>query len=181
MKIVLSALVAMFLLGCGEDKATQNTQKEENKLTQKEVVAVPAPKKVEKVAVKKVEKAVAKPLPKPEKVVVKKVEKPTSVKVAVKKVEKPAPKKEMKAPVVASVDAKAVFAKCTACHGQHAEKKALNKSQVIRGWSSEKIVNAINGFKDGTYGGSMKGVMKAQVSKLTDAEIKAVAKYISTL
>jgi len=87
----------------------------------------------------------------------------------------------MKAPVVASVDAKAVFAKCTACHGQHAEKKALNKSQIIRGWSSEKIVSALNGYKDGTYGGSMKGVMKAQVSKLTDAEVKAVAKYISTL
>jgi cytochrome c553 len=81
----------------------------------------------------------------------------------------------------ASADGAKIFTKCTACHGQNAEKKALNKSQIIKGWSEEKIVTALDGYKTGTYGGSMKGVMKPQASKLNDSEVKAVAKYISNL
>jgi len=184
MKIVLSTLVAMFLLGCGEDKASHNVQTEEKKVTPQEVVATPALKKV-------VEAKIETPLQKQVQNQANVVSKPVVEKTVAKPIEKKivslkAPTKEIEAEktVVSSIaneDGKALFAKCTACHGQNAQKKALNKSQVIRGWSSEKVVNALHGYKDGTYGGSMKGVMKAQVSNLTDKEVKAVATYISTL
>jgi len=81
----------------------------------------------------------------------------------------------------AVVEGNKVFMKCASCHGEHAEKKALNKSQVIQGWSVEKVTTAINGYKNGTYGSSMKGVMKAQVSKLSSDEVEAVSEYISKL
>ena len=74
-----------------------------------------------------------------------------------------------------------IFKKCIACHGQSAEKKALGKSQVIKGWDSAKIMTALNGYKDGTYGGAMKGIMKGQASVLSDDDIKLVAEYISKL
>jgi len=74
-----------------------------------------------------------------------------------------------------------IFKSCSACHGNNAEKKALGKSQVIKGWKSTKITEALNGYKAGTYGGAMKGLMKGQVLKLSDADIKKVAGYISKL
>lgn len=79
---------------------------------------------------------------------------------------------------VASADGAAIFKKCAACHGATAEKKALGKSQVIKGWKAEKTVAALKGYKDGTYGGAMKGVMKGQVATLSEAQIESVAKFI---
>ena len=73
-----------------------------------------------------------------------------------------------------------LFNKCKGCHGVNGEKKALGKSQVIKGWEEKKILEALNGYKNGTYGGAMKGIMKGQVMSLKDEEIKALAKYIST-
>ena len=76
----------------------------------------------------------------------------------------------------------AVFVRqCASCHGQNGEKSALNKSKVIQGWETQKTVMALKGYQDGTYGSSMKGIMKAQVSSFSDAQIDAVAEYISTL
>jgi cytochrome c len=40
------------------------------------------------------------------------------------------------------------------------------------------IVAALNGYKDGTYGGPMKGVMKGQVAGLSDADMQAIADMI---
>lgn len=79
------------------------------------------------------------------------------------------------------LSADANFAKCTACHGANGEKKALGKSQVIQGWKAEKTLAALKGYKDGTYGGPMKGVMKGQVAKLNEADMKALAKHIEGL
>lgn len=75
----------------------------------------------------------------------------------------------------------AVFQKCTACHGLKAEKAALGKSQVIAGWETAKITKALNGYKDGSYGGTMKAVMQAQVKSLSAEEVDAVTEYISSL
>jgi len=72
------------------------------------------------------------------------------------------------------------YKKCAGCHGVNAEKKALGKSQVIQGWKATKTIEALNGYKDGTYGGSMKALMKGQVNPLTQADIEAVAKYIES-
>ena len=71
--------------------------------------------------------------------------------------------------------------KCASCHGASFEKKALNKSQVVKGWKSDKVVAALQGYKAGTYGGTMKGLMKGQVISFNDAQIKELADYIESL
>ena len=81
----------------------------------------------------------------------------------------------------AAIEGAKIFVKCSSCHGKNAEKKALGKSQIIRGWAEPKIVDALHGYKTGTYGGTMKAVMKSQAANLSDADINAVAKYISEL
>ena len=83
--------------------------------------------------------------------------------------------------VVSAPDASALYKKCSSCHGVNAEKKALNKSDIIQNWDSAKIENALKGYQDGTYGGTMKGLMKSQTRTLTDKDIEALAKYIPTL
>ncbi|WP_321312009.1 c-type cytochrome [Halarcobacter sp.] len=75
---------------------------------------------------------------------------------------------------------KGIYLKCAGCHGSSAEKPALGKSQVIKGWDKDKIVSSLNGYKDGTYGGVMKGVMKSQVANMTQEDIEAVSEYIAT-
>ena len=74
-----------------------------------------------------------------------------------------------------------LYNKCAGCHGAKAEKKALNKSQVIQGWDKAKLVTALNGYKDGSYGGAMKGLMRGQVAGYDDKQIEEVAEYISKL
>ncbi|EDZ62791.1 periplasmic cytochrome c [Sulfurimonas gotlandica GD1] len=79
---------------------------------------------------------------------------------------------------VAAADGASLYNKCAACHGTTGEKKALGKSAVIKGWEATKTVEALNGYKAGTYGGAMKGLMKGQVNSLNDSQIEALAKYI---
>ena len=64
---------------------------------------------------------------------------------------------------VVMADGATLYKKCAGCHGATGEKKALGKSAVIKGWEAKKTVDALNGYKAGTYGGSMKGLMKGQV------------------
>ena len=77
-----------------------------------------------------------------------------------------------------AADGVVLFKKCAACHGAHGEKKALGKSKVIAKMSPAEIETALKGYKDGTYGGAMKGLMKGQVAGLDDAKITSVAEYI---
>ena len=79
---------------------------------------------------------------------------------------------------VAMADGATLFKKCAGCHGAHAEKKALGKSAVIKGWDAQKVVAALKGYKAGTYGGAMKGLMKGQVAALGEPEMESIAKYI---
>jgi len=177
MKIVLSAVLAIFLLGCSEDKPVSAKdeiakQAKEAMVDVKESV-VEATKKTGEVA-KQAVKEIAVAAKDAGKEVQEKAEVAVDKsRVAIAKAIAPAPE--------TTVDGKAVYKACASCHGVTAQNKALNKSQIIKGWESSKIISALNGYKDGSYGSSMKGVMKAQVSKLSDKEIKAVAKYISTL
>ncbi|ABB44020.1 Cytochrome c, class I [Sulfurimonas denitrificans DSM 1251] len=80
-----------------------------------------------------------------------------------------------------TVDAASLYKVCAGCHGVDGSKSALNKSQIIKGWDAKKLSDALHGYKNGTYGGAMKGLMGAQVSKLGDAEIEALSTYISKL
>ena len=72
---------------------------------------------------------------------------------------------------MAAVNGKA----CTSCHGAHFEKKALNKSKVVANLTHAEIATALKGYKAGTYGGPMKGLMKGQVAKYSDADLDAFA------
>ncbi len=191
MKIVLSAVLAMFLVACGNN--TQEKKAEE--IVESKTVAVEetkVPAEVEKVEVEET-KVVETPAPEiktpieevkkvVEEVKTATVEKPTPVKAPEPvKVEEVTTKVTPKPAVKSSIDGGALFVKCVACHGQNAEKKALGKSQIIKGWSVDKLLTAFHGYKDGTYGGPMKGIMKSQVSNFSEDELKALAQHISKL
>ena len=82
----------------------------------------------------------------------------------------------------AAVDAASLFAqKCVSCHGAKAEKAALNKSQIIANFSEAQVKEALKGYQNGTYGKEMKAVMQGQAKGLNDAQIDALASYISGL
>lgn len=201
MKSISSLFVALFLLGCSQE-ATQEQTKESNvsqanpqEKTIQAPISTPAEKTPATIA-KPEELNVSAPLQKIAEVnttankeeVIKNVDTQVATPVA-KETQKSQTevKKEIQKRVektkteVATVDGAAIYKMCASCHGQNAEKKALNKSQVIQGWESKKIVAALKGYKDGTYGGAMKAMMKGQVSKLSDADMEAVAKHISQL
>ncbi len=170
MKIILFVAVAFLLVACsdsskGNESAESSSAKKEISKQVQETAQVVS-KSTEDVVEKA--KVVAKESVKQVQETTKKVAKEVK-KVATKVVAQKAP----------SVNGKTIFAKCAGCHGSHAERKALGKSHIIKGWDASKVVSAINGYKAGTYGSTMKGVMKSQVSGLSDAEIQAVANYIS--
>ena len=67
---------------------------------------------------------------------------------------------------------------CAGCHGAHFEKHALGKSKIVAHMSHADIAHALKGYKHGTYGGPMKGVMKGQVAKYSDHDLEAFAQTI---
>jgi len=81
-----------------------------------------------------------------------------------------------------AADGAALYKKCAGCHGPKAEKKALGKSEVIKGWDVAKTEEALKGYKAGTRNiHGMGGLMKGQVAAMDDAAIKAVSEYIHGL
>ena len=62
---------------------------------------------------------------------------------------------------------------CKACHGQNFEKAALGKSKIVANMTKQEVTDSLVGYKNGTYGGPMKGVMKGQVAKYSEADLSA--------
>lgn len=104
-------------------------------------------------------------------------EKKTEVKVE-PKVEEP---KQVVEVATTELSGEALFKTCASCHGLKGEKEALGKSQAITGWDKNRVIKALNGYKDGTYGGVMKNLMKTHVETKTPEEIEILADYISKL
>ncbi|EQB35635.1 cytochrome C [Sulfurimonas hongkongensis] len=75
---------------------------------------------------------------------------------------------------MAAVNAKA----CTSCHGADWSKAALGKSKNVSEMTHAEIAASLKGYKDGSYGGPMKGLMKGQVAKYSDEELEAFAQTI---
>lgn len=75
---------------------------------------------------------------------------------------------------IAAVNEKA----CTSCHGADWSKKALGKSKNVAEMTHKEIADSLIGYKNGTYGGPMKGLMKGQVAKYSDADLEAFAQTI---
>ncbi len=71
------------------------------------------------------------------------------------------------------------YQKCAGCHGANGEKVALGKSKVIKDMTKADFIAAMKGYKDGSYGGPMKGLMKGQAAPLSDADIEAIANQIA--
>jgi len=67
---------------------------------------------------------------------------------------------------------------CSACHGADWSKHAMGKSKVVSEMTHADIAAALKGYKAGTYGGPMKGVMKGQVARYSDADLEAFAQTI---
>jgi cytochrome c-type protein NapB len=61
---------------------------------------------------------------------------------------------------------------CAGCHGPHFEKSAMGKSKIVKNMSREDVSKALVGYKNGTYGGTMKNLMKMQVSKYSVEELQ---------
>jgi cytochrome c553 len=184
------AIVTMFLLfGCS-DQAKKDVKEVSEKVKNVDVQKV-VEKTVEKtketandalVAVKNTEmgKVVEETTAKAKEIVTAAVAKGGDVTKNVKEDVVKALDSVQKSTLTSSVDGAALFAsKCASCHGAKAEKAALGQSAIIAGWSSEKSVDAINGYKDGTYGKNMKMLMKGQVAALSDDEVAALANFIS--
>lgn len=75
--------------------------------------------------------------------------------------------------------ANADYAVCAGCHGNSGEKQALGKSKVIKDMTPTELAKSLNGYKDGTYGGPLAGLMKGQVQNLTEVQIKSISEYIA--
>lgn len=75
-------------------------------------------------------------------------------------------------------DAKALYAKCTGCHGADGAKTALG-NKALKGLPADTIAKALAGYKAKTFGGAKKGMMEGAAANLSDADIKALAAYIS--
>ena len=71
-----------------------------------------------------------------------------------------------------------LYQPCIQCHGAAGEKVALGKSMVIKDMSKADFIASMKGYKDGSYGGPMKAVMKPQVMKLSDADIEEITNFI---
>ena len=181
MKIALSGLLVFLFLGCSDDAQTEEKITKEQKVTkieevQQEVVQEKEVTKLEtkvepKQVVEEEVKEVAKVEPKKEIQTEAKKEIKQEIKTEVAKA---------KAEVIAvKKDPAALYKSCISCHGADAGKSALNKSEIIKGWSAQKIADALQGYKDGTYGGAAKALMKGQVAKLDKEDIEILSKHIA--
>lgn len=80
--------------------------------------------------------------------------------------------------VASTLSAEVNLKGCVGCHGQDWSKKALGKSLVVSEMNQKDIATALLGYKNNTYGKTMKGLMRGQVAKYSDEELKKAAKAI---
>lgn len=64
---------------------------------------------------------------------------------------------------------------CFGCHGEDWSKRALGSSKIVAQMSHEEIANALIGYKNGTFGGDKKNLMRAQVGKYSEDELREFA------
>ncbi|MFA6191104.1 MAG: c-type cytochrome [Sulfurimonas sp.] len=179
MKIAISIVAALFLIGCGEgDKKAAEATATQAETPVAAVKSEPAPVKAEvkNDTADKVKTAVNDVADKSKEVTNKAADSAKEVVTSMADT-----MTSMMPTTATTASGESIFKVCASCHGLSGEKAALGKSQIIKGWSASKVADALKGYKADSYGGAMKGVMKGQVSKLSNDEIKAVSEYISKL
>ncbi|ARA71207.1 c-type cytochrome [Pasteurella multocida] len=70
-----------------------------------------------------------------------------------------------------------LFKPCSFCHGNQAEKSALNQSRPLKDLPENEIVNALKARKEG----QIIGAGNAAKSRLSEEDMQSVAKFIETL
>ncbi len=179
MKIVISAVLALFLIGCSSDDSKQAQNAEPMQIAQNADEEMLVQDVDEKVVVQDAEEEVL-AQDADEKMVLQDADEER----VIEDKEDPMEVGIVEDVVVAETSVEygaEIYKLCSTCHGENAEKSALGKSKIIQGWSADQVTEALNGYKDGSYGGPMKGLMKGQANKLSDEDIELVAEYISTL
>ncbi|CAA6806603.1 MAG: Cytochrome C [uncultured Sulfurovum sp.] len=77
---------------------------------------------------------------------------------------------------------KALYAKCTSCHGANGQTKAMGKAAAVAGQSAADLEAKLQGYKAGTTNAVGMGMlMKSQVASMSDEDIKAVSAYMAGL
>lgn len=72
--------------------------------------------------------------------------------------------------------------RCAGCHGKAGEKAAFGKSGQLSKLSESQIVDILNKYRNGTYAqGTTQAAMKGRAISLSDHDVTALARYISTL
>ncbi|MDX9814171.1 MAG: hypothetical protein RBS91_05865 [Sulfurimonadaceae bacterium] len=67
---------------------------------------------------------------------------------------------------------------CFGCHGDDWSKIALGSSKIVATMTHKEIAEALIGYKNGTFGGDKKDLMRAQVQKYSDEELVEFANTI---
>lgn len=161
--IISSAVVTILFSGCfGDNEEKQNTQtkaQDNIKTTQEAQVEPQKVEEVEKIVETSAEK-------------IEKTPTQTTQEVQIQD------KEDAQVTQAQQLDGQKLYAKCISCHGTNGEKIALGKSKIIKDMSNGDFISALIGYQNGTYGGSMKGLMATQVKAYTNEEIEAIANYI---
>ena len=79
-----------------------------------------------------------------------------------------------------AADGETLYKKCIACHGADGSKKALGTGAPLKGQTAEELYTKMKGYQDGTYGDKKAAIMKRNVVKLSDEDLKTLAEYIAT-
>ncbi len=86
-----------------------------------------------------------------------------------------------------AADGATIYKKCVACHGKNAEKVYLKKVPALVTLDPATMVEEMKLYKEGKVGENGKGkfkqggIMKMQMAKLSEEDMKAVVDYIMTL
>lgn len=86
----------------------------------------------------------------------------------------------MSTPAQAEVSAergKQLFKPCSFCHGNQAEKSALNQSRPLKSLTADEIVKGLTARKEG----QIVGAGNAAKSRLSEEDMQSIAAFIETL
>ncbi|OBQ46648.1 c-type cytochrome [Halodesulfovibrio spirochaetisodalis] len=78
------------------------------------------------------------------------------------------------------IDGKILYQPCAGCHGETGETMALGSSAKLKGQTADQILKKLNGYADGTYGGSKKNIMTSIIKRMSEEARVKVSEYIST-
>ena len=79
-----------------------------------------------------------------------------------------------------NTEAAVLYEQCQPCHGQNAERNALGHSSIIANFEKQDIINAINGYRNGTRDiHGFGGLMEDQVDELSEYQVTILSDYIA--